>query len=122
MPIHVEIVTQEKRIFDEPAADRVTIPASEGEMTVLPHHAPILTTLNFGELIVYKGNAQERFAIYGGVVDVRPDKIVVLADVAESSFKLDLAAAEEARDSAEKMMRDGVPPEQNREATLALRR
>jgi F-type H+-transporting ATPase subunit epsilon len=122
MPIHVEVVTQEKRIFDEPAADRVTIPATEGEMTVLPHHAPVLTTLNFGELIVYKGNAQERFAVYGGVVDVRPDKVVVLADLAESSFSLDLAAAEHARDSAEKTMRDGLPPEANREATLALRR
>ncbi len=122
MPIHVEIVTQEKRIFDEPAADRVTIPASEGEMTVLPHHAPVLTTLNFGELIVHKGNEQERFAVYGGVVDVRPDKVVVLADLAESSFRLDMATAEAARESAEKSMKDGVSPEQNREATLALRR
>ena len=122
MPIHVEVVTQERRIFDEPAADRVTIPASEGEMTVLPHHAPVLTTLNFGELIVYKGNAQERFAIYGGVVDVRPGKVVVLADVAESSFNLDTAEAESARERAGQMMREGLPPGQNREATLALRR
>ncbi|MDX2139413.1 MAG: ATP synthase F1 subunit epsilon [Chloroflexota bacterium] len=122
MPIHVEIVTQEKKIFDEPNADMVVIPAAEGEMGVLPHHAPVLTTLGFGELVVKKGNAEERFAIYGGVVDVRPDKVVVLADMAESSFAIDAEAIEAARKSAQEHMAKGLPPEQNREATMALRR
>lgn len=122
MPIHVEVVTQEEKVFDEPLADMVVIPASEGEMGVLPHHAPVLTTLGFGELIIRKGNAEERFAIYGGVVDVRPDKVVVLADLAESSFALDAAAIERARQSAAEMLEKGLPPEQNREAALALRR
>ncbi|MCL4248480.1 MAG: ATP synthase F1 subunit epsilon [Anaerolineae bacterium] len=122
MPIHVEIVTLEKKIFEEPEADMVVIPASEGEMGVLPHHAPVLTTLGFGELIVRKGNAEERFAIYGGVVDVRPDKVVVLADLAESSFAIDAEAIEDARENARRMMAEGVPPEINREAALALRR
>jgi F-type H+-transporting ATPase subunit epsilon len=122
MPIHVEVVTQERKVFDEPNADMVVIPGSEGEMGVLPHHAPVLTTLGFGELIIRKGNAEERFAIYGGVVDIRPDKVVVLADLAESSFALDMAAIEAARESAAKMLAEGVPPEQNREAALALRK
>jgi F-type H+-transporting ATPase subunit epsilon len=122
MPIHVEIVTQEKKIFDEPAADMVIIPAAEGIMGVLPNHAPVLTTLGFGELIVRKGGAEELFAIYGGVVDVRPDKVVVLADLAESSFALDAEAIESARQSAQKMMAEGVQPEHNRDAALALRR
>jgi F-type H+-transporting ATPase subunit epsilon len=91
-------------------------------MGVLPNHAPVLTTLGFGELIVRKGRAEERFAIYGGVVDVRPDKVVVLADLAESSYDLDMEAIEAARASAEKMLSEGVPPEQNREAALTLRR
>ncbi len=122
MPIAVDIVTQEKVVFSEPAADIVLIPAAEGMMGVLPNHAPVLTTLGFGELVIRKGRAEERFAIFGGVVDVRPDKVVVLADLAESSFEIDEAAMEAARASAEKMMREGVPPEQNREAQLALRR
>lgn len=122
MPIHVELVTQEKKVFDEPAADMVIIPAAEGEMGVLPRHAPVLTTLGFGELVIRKGNAEERFAIYGGVVDVRPDKVVVLADLAESSFDLDVAAAENARASAAQMMAEGVPEEINRRAALELRR
>lgn len=122
MPIAVEVVTQEKLIFSEPEADMIVIPASEGEMGVLPRHAPVLTTLGFGELVVRKGRAEERFAIYGGVVDVRPDKVVVLADLAESSYAIDADAMEAARSRAQRLLAEGLPPEQNREATLALRR
>ncbi len=122
MPISVEIVTQEKVVFSEPEADMVIIPGSEGEMGVLPHHAPVLTTLAYGELLVRKGRAEESFVIYGGVVDIRPDRVVVLADLAESSYDIDVAAAEAARDRAEKLMEQGAPPEQNRNAALALRR
>lgn len=122
MPIHVEVVTEERKVFEEPEADMVLIPASEGEMGVLPHHAPVLTTLGFGELIIRKGNAEERFAIFGGVVDVRPDKVVVLADLAESSFDLDEEAIAAARERAAKMMAEGVPEAENRVAALELRR
>jgi len=89
MPIHVEIVTQERKVFEEHEADIVIVPGSEGEMGVLPHHAPVLTTMGYGELVVRKGNKEERFVIYGGVVDIRPDKVVALAYLAESSFALD---------------------------------
>lgn len=122
MPIHVELVTQERKVFEEKEADIVVIPAAEGEMGVLPNHAPVLTTLNFGEMVVRKGNAEERFAIYGGVVDVRPDKVVVLADLAESSFEIDSEKAEIARERARKLIAEGGPEEANREAVLALRR
>jgi F-type H+-transporting ATPase subunit epsilon len=122
MPIHVELVTQERKIFEEPEADIVIVPAVEGEMGVLPNHAPVLTTLSFGELVVRKGDAEERFAIYGGVVDVRPDKIVVLADMAQSSFALDLEKAQEARDRAKDLVEEGPSGEDNRQAELALRR
>lgn len=122
MPIHVEIVTQEKKVFEEREADMVVIPGSEGEMGVLPHHAPVLTTMGFGELIVRKGRAEERFVIYGGVVDIRPDKVVALAYLAESSFAIDEQRIEEARSRAAKMMKEGVPEEINRAAALELRR
>ncbi len=122
MPIHVELVTQEKRVFEEPEADMIIVPGSEGEMGILPHHAPVLTTMGFGELVIRKGTREERFAIYGGVVDVRPDKVVVLADLAESSFDLDMEAIEAARQGAAKLMAEGVPESENRQAALALRR
>jgi F-type H+-transporting ATPase subunit epsilon len=122
MPIHVEIITQEDKIFDEPEADMVIIPAEEGEMGVLPNHAPVLTTLGFGELTVRKGDAEEHFAIYGGVVDVRPDKVVVLADMAQIPDDVAQDELEAARARAQKMIEEGVPAALNREATLALRR
>jgi F-type H+-transporting ATPase subunit epsilon len=123
MPIAVEVVTQEKLIFREDEADMVIVPAVEGEMGVLPRHAPVLTTLApYGELVVRKGRAEERFVIYGGVVDVRPDKVVVLADLADSTFSLDEASIEAARESARKLLSEGLPPERNHEAAVALQR
>ncbi|MCY4145143.1 MAG: ATP synthase F1 subunit epsilon [Chloroflexi bacterium] len=122
MPIHVELVTQAEKIFDEPEADMVMVPAIEGEMGVLPNHAPVLTTMGFGELVVRKGAAEERFAIYGGVVDVRPDKVVVLADLAESAFELDLQKAQAARERAQQLLADGPPGAAYRQAEMALRR
>jgi len=122
MPIHVEIVSQEKLVFEEPAADMVLIPGSEGMMGVLPNHAPVLTTLDFGELVVRKKGAEEIFAIYGGVVEIRPDKVIVLADMAQSAFSLNTEAAASARARAEQLLAEGVPPERQRAATLALRR
>jgi F-type H+-transporting ATPase subunit epsilon len=122
MPIHVEVVTRDDKVFEEPEADMVLVPGSEGEMGVLPHHAPVLTTLGYGELVIRKGRAEERFVVYGGVVDIRPDKVVVLADLAESSFDLDIEAIEAARERAQTMIEEGVSPVLNREAMLALRR
>lgn len=122
MPIHVEIVTQERKVFEEREADMVIVPGSEGEMGVLPHHAPVLTTMGYGELVIRKGNKEERFVIYGGVVDVRPDKVVALAYLAESSFSLDEEKIEAARTRAAKMMAEGVPEAENRTAALELRR
>ncbi|MCS6835043.1 MAG: ATP synthase F1 subunit epsilon [Anaerolineae bacterium] len=122
MPIHVELVTQERKLFEEKQADMVIVPAIEGEMGILPRHAPVLTTLGFGEMVVRKGNAEERFAIYGGIVDVRPDKVVVLADTAESAYGISAEKAEEARARAAKMMAEGTHPDHNRQAALELRR
>lgn len=120
--IHIELVSQEKKVFEEKNASMVLVPAEEGIMGILPNHAPTIAALGFGELIVRKGNAEERFAVFGGVVDVRPGKIVVLAELAQSSYAIDIEAAERARANAEKLLREGLPPEANRDATLALRR
>jgi F-type H+-transporting ATPase subunit epsilon len=122
MPIAVEVVTQEKLIFSEPEADMVLVPAAEGEMGVLPHHAPVLTTMGYGELVVRKGRAEERFAIYGGVVDVRPDKVVVLADIAASTFDLDEQAAEAARERARNIAAVAASEEEQYAAAVELRR
>lgn len=122
MPIHVEIVTQEKLIFNEPEADSVSLPGSEGMLGVLPRHTPLLTTLAFGELTVKKGGAEHVFAVYGGIVEVRPEKVVVLADMAEQAEDIDLELAEAARRRAEEMMRQGPPADEIAVIQQELRR
>lgn len=122
MPIHVEIVTQEKLIYSEPEADMVVIPGSEGVLGVLPNHTPLLTRLSIGELRVKKGITEEIFAVYGGIVEVRPDKIVILADLAENGDEIDLEMAEQARRRAHEMMEKGPPPDQLAAISLELRR
>ena len=117
MPIHVEVITQEGKLFEEHEADMVIVPGSEGEMGVLPHHAPVLTTMGYGELRIKKGNAEEDFMIYGGVVDIRPGHVIALADTAASSYEVDEAEAQAARSRAEELKRSGVPAE--REASIA---
>ena len=121
MPLHVEIVTQEGKLFEDDGVDMVLVPGTEGEMGILPHHAALLSTLNYGELRVRKAGAEESFIVYGGVVEVRPDRVIVLADTAESSYELDEAKAEEARKRAEDLMRTGAP-EEKRYAVEELRR
>jgi F-type H+-transporting ATPase subunit epsilon len=125
MPIAVELVSKERKVFEEPEATMVIIPASEGLMGVLPNHAPVLTTLGFGELVIKKGEAEERFAIYGGVVDVRPTKVTILAELAESSFDIDMDAIEKARAEATELMAKGtagLSEAQNAMIAQALRR
>jgi F-type H+-transporting ATPase subunit epsilon len=82
MPFRLEIVTPEKRAYADDV-DFVTLPGSEGELGVLPHHAPLISILGAGELRVRKGGVEESFAIIGGFVQVLPDKVVVMAETAD---------------------------------------
>lgn len=122
MPLHLQIVSPEGPVFDDDAVDMVIVPGSEGIMGILPHHAALLTTLNYGEMRVRKGGAEESFIVYGGVVEVRPDRVIVLADLAESTYDVDLAKAQEARERAEVLMREGLPPDRMAPVIQELRR
>jgi F-type H+-transporting ATPase subunit epsilon len=123
MPLRCQIITQERMLFDEDV-DIVIAPGSEGEMGVLPNHAPIVAALNYGELIVRQGEMSEAFAIGGGVLQVAHNKVVVLADSAESADEIDIARAQEARQKAERSMREGVVEDEAQLAALeaAIRR
>lgn len=122
MSLSVELVSQEKSEFIEHEVDMVLIPATEGVIGVLPNHAPVLTTLSEGELIIRKQNAEESFTVFGGVVDIRPEKVVILADLVESTLDVDVEEAEAARDRAAKLLAEGASIEDRREAQRALRR
>jgi F-type H+-transporting ATPase subunit epsilon len=123
MPIRCEIVTQERLLYSEDV-DMVIAPGSDGELGILPHHAPLLTALAFGELRLKRGGGEESFAIGGGILEVTPGKVTVLADSAERADEIDLARAEEARKRAEEMLTAGPPADEDSLAALdtALRR
>ena len=104
MPLQVEIVTAEQVIYSEEGVEQVVAPGSDGEFTVLPQHAEFITTLQPGELRITKGGTEEDMAITGGFLEVRDDRIVVLADAAERIDEIDIARAEEARRRAEEAL------------------
>jgi F-type H+-transporting ATPase subunit epsilon len=89
--------------------DIVVLPGAAGEMGILPKHAPVLTTLKFGIIKVRKGGKEEIFTVAGGVAEVQPDIITVLADAAENVEEIDIARADAARVRAEEALAKGVP-------------
>src|SRR5574341_2504351 len=95
MPIHCEIVSQDRTVF-QGDVDIVILPGAAGEMGVLPHHAPVLTTLKFGVIKIRRGGKEDVFAVAGGVAEIQPDVVTVLADAAENVEEIDIVRAETA--------------------------
>ena len=106
MPLTLEIVTPERVVISEEGVESVTIPGSEGEMTVLPSHAALMSALRPGPLTVRKGGTETDIALSGGFVEVKDDKVTILADSAERSDEIDAARAEEARQRAQAALRE----------------
>lgn len=117
MPIKVEIVTQERTVFSGDV-DSVNLPGSDGRLGILPNHASLLTTLSYGEVIVRQGGQEDYYAVGGGFAEIQPEKVIVLADSAEHSNEIDLDRAQQARNRAEKMMKEGVPEDPDRYAQI----
>ena len=90
--LQVDIVTPDRSLFSG-RVDMVTLPGSLGQMGILPGHAPLLSTLDIGEIILHMGNDSQFVAVSGGVVEVRPDKVTILADTAETPEDIDAARA-----------------------------
>lgn len=108
MPIRCEIVSQDRLVW-EGDADMVSLPGTDGEMGILPHHAPLLSTLRFGVIKVRTHGREEVFTVAGGVAEIQPEIITVLADAAENIGEIDVARAEAARHRAEEMLKSGPP-------------
>jgi F-type H+-transporting ATPase subunit epsilon len=106
MSIELEIVTPERLAYSD-TVDSVVLPGSEGEIGVLPHHAPLVSMLGVGELRIRKDGQEETFAIAGGFLQVRPDKVVVMAETADLASEIDLEKAQEARREAERALEGG---------------
>jgi len=110
MPIRVEIVSQDRMVF-EGDADIVIVPGEHGEMGILPNHAPLLSTMKFGILKVRLKGEEEDFAISGGIIEIQPEIITVLADSAENVEEIDVARAEAAKNRVEEYLEKGPPPD-----------
>jgi F-type H+-transporting ATPase subunit epsilon len=121
MTIKLDIVTVERVVFSG-EVDMVVAPGMEGEMGVLPHHAPLMTILNAGELIARTSGEEYSMAISGGFLEVQPDRVIVLADTAERAEEIDIARAEEARKRAQEVLANPVSPLEAARAEAALRR
>jgi F-type H+-transporting ATPase subunit epsilon len=106
MPLLLEIVTPDRLAYSD-TVDAVTLPGIEGELGVLPHHTPLVSMLGLGELRIRKGAETETFAIAGGFLQVRPDKVVVMAEMADLAAEIDLEKAQEARREAERILETG---------------
>ena len=119
--IRLDIVTAEQLVFSEDV-DVVVAPGVEGQLGILPHHAPLMTTLQAGELRVRKGGEEFFLAISGGFLEVRPDRVIVLADTAERAEEIDISRAEEAKRRAEEWLSGHAPEVDMARAEIALRR
>ena len=120
-PIRLDVVTAERAVFSE-EVDVVVAPGIEGQLGILPHHAPLMTTLKTGELRARKGSEEFSLAISGGFLEVRPDRVIVLADVAERAEEIDLARAEAAKRRAEEQLAHRLPGVDLAQSQAALSR
>ena len=116
-----EIVTAERVVYSEDV-DMVIAPGSQGEVGILPSHAPLLTTLKPGMLTVRHDGEDVAMFVNGGFLEVMQDKVIVLADVAERAEEIDVAKAEEAKRNAEESLRKSASAVDIAAAEAALRR
>ena len=121
MPIHLEIVTAERTVLTDDV-DQINAPGGAGRMGILPHHAPVLTSLVPGELTIIKGGERIPFAVSGGFMEVLPDRVTILADTAERGDEIDEARAEAARRRAEDLLRERRSEQEMMLAEAQLRR
>ena len=103
MGIHCEIVSYNRLVF-KGDVDMVLIPGINGEMGILPHHAPLLTLLKIGVVKVRYMEQEDFYAISGGLAHVQADAITILADTAENVDEIDVERAEAAKKRAQDLL------------------
>ena len=117
----LEIVTADKVGFSEDVT-MLTAWGSDGQFTILPHHAPFMTALQPGELVIKKDDTKQTLALLGGFLEVRNDKVIILADAYEYAKDINVARAEQARKRAEEILKKKPSPSSVTTAEASLRR
>jgi len=107
MTMHVDIVSAEAEIFSGPA-NMVFAPAVMGEVGIMPRHAPLLTKIKPGEfrVVTNDGKDEEFYYVSGGMLEIQPSGVTILADTALRAQDIDEAAALQAKEHAEKILAD----------------
>ncbi|MDP6494054.1 MAG: F0F1 ATP synthase subunit epsilon [Dehalococcoidia bacterium] len=106
--LNLEIITAERVVYSADV-EMLVAPGVEGQLGILPFHAPLMTVLTPGELVVRVGGEETHMAVTGGFLEVRPDKVVVLADAAERAEEIDVDRAEAAMKRAEERLKSTDP-------------
>ena len=119
--LELEIVTAEHQTYSGDV-NAVVADGIEGQLGILPHHAPLVTMLKPGELLIRKGSEETYMAITGGFLEVRPDKVIILADACERCDEIDIERAEAAKRRAQERLKTHVPEIDLQRAEAALRR
>jgi F-type H+-transporting ATPase subunit epsilon len=117
----LEVITPEKLVLRE-TVDEVIVPGLGGELGILPDHAPLISQLQTGVLSYRRGAERQQMHVSGGFVEVLPDKVSVLADVAESAAEIDLPRAQRAREQAENLINSRGESPDFQAAELKLKR
>ena len=124
MGVPLRVVSVERSLFDDEDDGQgrpfLVCPGAEGELGELPYHAPLLTTLRPGELQIRNGTEQISLFVAGGFLEILPDRVTVLADVAERAEEISEEAAEEARQRAQERLAGELSPQERAEMELVL--
>lgn len=116
--IKFKIVTPERTVFEQ-EVDQITLPVSDGEVTILPGHRSYIASLKAGEIMLKNGGEETLLAVSSGFVEFNDNVLVVLADTAEAAAEIDLVRAEEARKRAEEIGKQKVSMDEMEYAKVA---
>jgi len=118
MTIQCEIVSQDRTVF-QGDVDIIILPGEGGEMGILPHHAPVLTILKNGVIKIRRDGKETLFTVAGGVAEVQPDIVTILADAAENIDEIDITRAQAARKRAEDALA-GINPDEDYDTYMIM--
>jgi F-type H+-transporting ATPase subunit epsilon len=105
MKIDLQVVTPEKMAFSG-EVDQISLPTRDGQITILPKHVSLVSTIKHGELIIKNADVETLMVVYGGFVEVRKNQVRVMTDIAERIEEIDIEKAEAARQEAQRLLQE----------------
>jgi len=119
--LRLEVVTPERKVYEQDV-EMVVVHGVGGQLGILPHHVPLVTPLKIAPVKAKKAGSEEFIAVHGGFMEVRKDKVVILAETAELGSDIDVARARSAKERAEQRLASKQEEIDYRRAELALQR